>query len=627
MGGDVFGNGMLLSEHICLKGAFNHLHIFCDPNPDAASSFKERQRLFDGVLGWDQYNTKLLSKGGRIYSRNDKLLDLTPQIKKTFGIDKDKATPHELMKAMLKAEIDLLWFGGIGTYIKSEDESHADASDKANDLIRVNGNEVRSRTIGEGANLGVTQLGRIEFDRNGGRVNADFIDNSGGVDSSDHEVNIKILLNEVMRDESTSLTLKKRNNLLAKMTDEVSELVLKHNYQQAQAISLTEYKAKEHLQAHAALIDEFENTGVLERGLEFLPDADEIERRRRDGEGLTRPEIGVLSSYARIVFTQKLLESDFLDAPELTYWVTDYFPKPIQKGYKEEILSHRLRREIIATRIANSVINRMGPDFIRSRVIKTGMPPSEVAKAYLIVREAFDLQKLWRRIEALDNLVPARTQLKAMDAVVELVDRETTWLLTKLGKPLDISSDIGSFSLGVNALKKSLNKVLTKNEKLARDAKQLELIKEGLPEDIAKDIAAIPPLGSACDIIRVALDSTSEIEDAAQTFYQIGEIFHLEWLRQQAKAMPVNNKWNAEALSGLIDQLYSCQTNLAVHILRSLKHSKNKASHNDVRDWIDAHEGQALSVERVFSELKAAAKVDMGMLIIVEQRLRALYGG
>ena len=627
MGGDVFGNGMLLSEHICLKGAFNHLHIFCDPNPDAASSYKERQRLFDGVMGWDQYNTKLLSKGGRIYSRQDKILELTPQIKKAFGIDKDKVTPHELMKAILQSEVDLLWFGGIGTYIKSCSETHADASDKANDLIRINGKDVRARVIGEGANLGVTQLGRIEYDENGGRVNADFIDNSGGVDSSDHEVNIKILLNEVMREEGSSLTLKKRNNLLAKMTDEVAELVLKHNYQQVQAISLAEYKAKEHLQAHAALIDEFESIGLLERELEFLPDAEEIERRRRDGEGLRRPEIGVLSSYAKILFTHKLLESDFLDAPELAYWAQDYFPKPIQKNYKEEILNHRLRREIIATRIANGVINRMGPDFVRSRVIKTGMPPSEVAKAYLIVREAFDLQSLWERIEALDNIVPASTQIQAMHAVIELVERETTWLLTKLGKPLDISKDIQSFKLGVSALKKSFKKVLTDSEKQRMDQKFDELVKNGLPEDIAKEIASIPALGSACDIIRVALDSTSEIENAAKIFYQIGETFHLEWLRERAKALPVNNKWNAEALDGLIDQLYSCQTGLAVYILRHMKKSKAKNAQTYVREWIDSHEGQAQAVERVFSEIRAAAKVDMGMLIIVEQRLRALFGG
>lgn len=627
MGGDVFGNGMLLSEHICLKGAFNHLHIFCDPTPNAAKSFAERQRLFDDVLGWDHYDKKLLSKGGRIFSRHDKMLELTPQIKKAFGIEKSKVTPHELMKAMLKSEVDLLWFGGIGTYIKSEDESHADASDKANDMIRINGQDVRAKVIGEGANLGVTQLGRIEYDQNGGRLNADFIDNSGGVDSSDHEVNIKILLNEVMRDESSSLTLKKRNNLLAKMTDEVADLVLKHNYQQAQAISLAEFKAKEHLQAHAALIDEFENTGLFERELEFLPDAEEIDRRRRDGEGLTRPELGVLSSYAKIIFTQKLLESNFLDAEELAYWATDYFPKPIQKSYKEEIHTHRLKREIIATRIANGVINRMGPDFVRSRVIKTGMPPAEVAKAYLIVREAFGLQKLWERIEALDNVVPTKTQMQAMNAVVELVERETTWLLTKLGKPLDISKDINSFSIGVNELKKSFDKVLTEEEEKRMNKKFKALTSSGLPEDIAKNIAQLPALGSACDIIRVALDSTSEISMAAKVFYQIGETFHLEWLREQAKALPVNNKWNAEALDGLIDQLYSCQTGLAVHILRNMKGKKAKSFPCYVRQWIDSHEGQAQAVEHVFSEIRAAAKVDMGMLIIVEQRLRALYGG
>ncbi|MGN7502937.1 MAG: NAD-glutamate dehydrogenase [Alphaproteobacteria bacterium] len=628
MGGDVFGNGMLLSEHIRLQGAFNHLHIFCDPEPDIAKSYKERKRLFDNVMGWDQYDTKLLSKGGRIYSRHDKLLELTPQIKKAFDIEANKVTPHELMKAMLKADVDLLWFGGIGTYIKSEDESHADASDKANDLIRINGKDVRAKAVGEGANLGVTQRGRIEYAKRGGRINADFIDNSGGVDSSDHEVNIKILLNEVMREENTKLPLKKRNTLLAKMTDDVAKLVLKHNYQQAQAISLAEFKAKEHLQAHAALIDEFESSGVFERELEYLPDAEEIDRRRRAGEGLTRPEIGVLSSYAKIVFTKKLLDSDFLDAPELSYWAVDYFPKAMQKQYRDEILNHRLRREIIATRIANSVINRMGPDFVRSRVIKTGMPPSEVAKAYLIVREAFDLQSLWTRIEALDNVVPAKTQIKAMNAVVELVERETTWLLTKLGKPLDISTDIHSFKTGVNALKKTFETTLTEDEKLRITSRYDALIADGLPEDIAKDIAGLPALGSACDIIRVAIDSTSDIEDAARIFYQIGEVFHLEWLREQAKNLPVNNKWNAEALDGLIDQLYSCQTGLAVHILRSMKPKERKDKHHSfVRTWIDRHEGQAAAVEHVFSEIRAAAKVDMGMLIIVEQRLRALYGG
>lgn len=625
MSGDVFGNGMLLSEKIRLIAAFNHLHIFCDPNPDLAVSFKERKRLFENVLGWDSYDETKLSKGGRIYSRSEKTLKLTPEIQKALDIEEEKVTPNELMRAVLKSRVDLLWFGGIGTYIKSASETNASVGDKANDGLRVNGSGIRAKVIGEGANLGVTQLGRIEFAKNGGKINTDFLDNSGGVDSSDHEVNIKILLSDVMLKDTYNMDIKARNILLEKMTEDVASHVLRNNYQQAQAISLAEIQARENLKIHEEFIRDLEREHGLNRKIEGLPDAEAIEKRLRLGKGLTRAELCILLSYAKITFTKELLASDIPDSPEMQDWLFNYFPEALQKKFVKEIQGHRLAREIIATSMSNSLINRMGPTFIKTKMSKTGASCSQIAKAYIIVRDAYNLRELWDSIEALDNKVPAEVQLKAMREIALMSEHAINWFLTRLGRDPDIGQDIKDFGKGIATLRQNIEKLVTKELKNSIDENIQNWERDGLPTDLAKQIAIMPSLSSACDIVRISLEQKTNLEETAQTYFEIGDLFHIDWLRKQARFMPSDDRWQSEATNGLVDQLYSCQAFLAARVLRDTKKTAKKGQ-TLLHKWAEGQNGRVEKLDPLFVELRRSGTIDLAMLIIAEQRLRNLAG-
>ncbi len=631
MGGDVFGNGMLLSPHIRLVGAFNHLHIFCDPDPDPASSFKERERLFREVKGWDGYDTKKLSKGGRIYSRSEKTLILTPEIQARFDLPKEKVSPAELMRAILKMRTDLLWFGGIGTYIKSSRESHQEVGDKANDAVRLDSKEIRAKVIGEGANLGVTQLGRIEFSERGGKINTDFLDNSGGVDSSDHEVNIKILMTDIMRSKDHKMDLKARNVLLEKMTDEVGDLVLRTNYQQAQAISLAELQARETLKIQEDFIQELERDHGLDRKIEYLPDQDMIESRLRTGKGMTRPELCVLLAYSKIVFAKEILKSDLPDSLDLEEWLVGYFPEALQNKYRKEIFGHRLRREIIATTMSNSLINRMGPTFVMSRCRKTGASPSDVARAYITVRDAFGLRALWDQIEALDGKVPAEVQLRAMRDIALLAEHAVTWFLTRVDRKVDVAGDVRDFGKGIEALKKNLEKVLTPNLRESIEMRVKAGIGNGLPKALAQQIALMPVLASACDIIRMALDYKQDLVATAQIYFGLGERFHMDWLRQQAKYLNSDDYWHAQATAGLVDQLFGCQAGMTLRVLQDMKSSGKKDAPGKkssmLDNWLEDHAKLTAQIDPLFAEMRRAATIDLPMLVIAEQRLRNIYGG
>lgn len=628
MGGDVFGNGMLLSEHIRLIGAFNHLHIFCDPDPDIAATFKERKRLFDEVKGWDGYNQKLLSKGGRIFNRSDKVLELTPEIMERFDIPKDKAkiSPPELMRYMLLARTDLMWFGGIGTYVKATQETHADVGDKANDAIRIDGTEMRAKVVGEGANLGVTQLGRIEYAEKGGRINTDFIDNSGGVNSSDLEVNIKILMSDVMRQKKHDMDIKARNKLLEKMTEDVAGLVLRSNYQQAQAVSLIEHQARDNLQIHSEFIQDLEREEGLNRKNEGLPNQDTIDARLRAGKGLTRPELAILLSYSKLSFSKDLLASDIPDNLDLDEWLVEYFPEALQDKYKEEIFRHKLRREIVATTMSNSLVNRMGPTFIKSRMRKTGATCASVARAYIVVRDAFGMRQLWDAIEALDSKVPAEVQLRAMRETAALTEHAITWFLTRLGRPMDLGQDVRDFKKGIETIKKNLDAIATEGLKKGIEERVRAGKGNGLPDDLAYEIALIPVLTSVCDIIKISLGQNVDLLDAARTYFELGERFHMDWLRNQARYLDSDNYWHAEATSGLVDQLFSCQAGMSVRVLRDTE-CKGKKGKSLVECWLTDHPTLAGQFDPLFTELRRAGHIDLSMLVIAEQRLRALYGG
>jgi len=627
MAGDVFGNGMLLSEHIRLIGAFNHLHIFCDPEPNIEKSYKERQRLFDEVKGWDAYDKRILSKGGMIFNRSDKLLTLTPEIKKRFDISKDKVTPTELIAALLKSRTDLLWFGGIGTYIKSSKETNADAGDKANDALRVDAPDVRAKVIGEGANLGITQLGRIEMAERGVALNTDFLDNSAGVDSSDHEVNIKILLSDVMSQTESKMDIKARNKLLEKMTEEVGDHVLRHNYQQAQAISLIEMQAHENLQAHDAFIRHMEKSQGLSRKIEGLPDQEIIEKRLRLGKGLTRPELCVLLAYAKISLTKDLLASDIPDNPKMNNWVLDYFPDILGKKYEKEIMRHRLKREIVATMMASSLINRLGPTFLQERMSKTGASVEEITQAYIIVRDAFGLRKLWDMIEEMDGKVPAQVQLKAMHEIERLAAHGITWFLTRLGREMDIDADSQEFKKGIDELSNKLPDLVTKDIKDAIEQRQQSSINDGLTEELAYLIALMPVLSSACDIIRISNEQGTNMENTARTYFELGNRFQLDWLRQKVRYLPHEDHWQSEAAAGLMQQLYESQAGMTTRILRDLKGKKVPKDKSLVEVWVEQHGSHFKQLDTLYVDLRRAGTVDMNMLTVAEQRLRNLYSG
>jgi glutamate dehydrogenase len=627
MGGDVFGNGMLLSNKICLVGAFNHIHIFCDPDPDPESSFKERSRLFKSVKGWGDYNSKKLSKGGRIYERSQKSLKLTPEIKKKFGLTNDRVSPPELITAMLQYRTDLLWFGGIGTYIKAREETNLDVGDKANDSLRINAEQIRARVIGEGANLAVTQKARVSLANSGVKINADFIDNSAGVDCSDHEVNIKILMAEVLNNSKNKMDKSKRDRLLEKMTDEVASLVLYNNYQQVQAISLMEVKANKKLSGHSEFIDFLENSYGINRELESLPDFEEIEKRQQIGKGLNRPELSVIQAYSKILLSKELLNSAFLKENDLSEVLLNYFPVNLQKKYKTEILEHRLSKEIIATMLSVNIINRMGPTFIKEQSDKAGVDSEDVVRAYMIVEQAFDLKGLWSQLESLDNTVSAQVQLKIMYELSKVVRRETRWILSKYENNNEpINSVVEKFSDGISILKRNLRSVLTEEHKQNVEQLSNRYIEEGVPENLAVKLALMPMFATAFDIIRVGNEFKGDVPLAAHVYFQVGECFHLDWLRRQARYLNVNDKWAIEAVGGLLEQFDSCQAGLTAKILKDMKNTTDKISKKKiVKTWIDMNENALQKTGDLFSDMRHKGTVDLSMLIIAEQRLRSLY--
>ena len=442
-----------------LVAAFNHLHIFIDPNPNPATSFVERQRMFElPRSAWTDYDTSIMSEGGGIFSRSAKSIAISAQMKERFDIKADKLTPTELLNALLKAPVDLLWNGGIGTYVKASTESHADVGDKANDALRVNGNELRCKVVGEGGNLGMTQLGRVEFGLNGGGSNTDFIDNAGGVDCSDHEVNIKILLNEVVQ--AGDMTDKQRNQLLASMTDEVGSLVLGNNYKQTQALSLAARRAYERAAEYKRLMSDLESRGKLDRAIEYLPTEEQLVERAATGKGLTRPELSVLISYSKIDLKEALLKSQVPDDEYLTRDMETAFPPSLVAKFGEAMRRHRLKREIVSTQIANDLVNHMGITFVQRLKESTGMSPANVAGAYVIVRDIFHLPHWFRQIEALDHQVSADVQLELMDELMRLGRRATRWFLRSRRNEQDAGRDTAHFGPHLAALGLKLDELL-----------------------------------------------------------------------------------------------------------------------------------------------------------------------
>ena len=620
MAGDVFGNGMLLSRHIRLQGAFNHLHIFLDPDPDPELSFAERKRLFDMPRSsWSDYDKSLLSRGGGIFSRTEKSIPLSNEVKAMLDTDANNMRPQELIQNLLRMRVDLLWNGGIGTYVKAKSESHIDVSDRANDALRVNACDLRCAVIGEGGNLGLTQLGRIEYALGNGRINTDFIDNSAGVDTSDREVNIKILLNLVKR--TRPLTTSRRDRLLAAMTDEVAQLVLRNNYLQTQAISMMEANAAERLNEHAHLLLAMERSGELDRELEFLPSDEEISERRKANKGFTRPELSVLLSYSKISLYRQLIDSDVPEDSFLARELHRYFPKPLQKHYAEIMTDHRLEREIIATVVTNSVINRMGPVFFQRAQEDTGADAAAVARSYTIAREIFDTRKIWEKIEALDNAVHANVQYSMMFQISRLLRHATHWLLAHHRDALDIEALVSRCQPGARILARKLKKLLSGNEsKRYRESTRLyENI--GVPESIARYMAGINALYSALDISEVANRRNVDVEFAARIYFEIGRGLALDWIRDQIEILHVEGRWQAVARGTLRDNLYQLQATLTEQVIRN--HRGNNPV-DRVSTWLTRHQAQISHANRTLDDMRMGGNLDFATLSVALQEIRKL---
>ncbi len=619
MSGDVFGNGMLLSPHIKLLAAFNHMHIFIDPDPDPEASFAERRRLFDlPRSAWTDYDSKLISEGGGIFERKAKSIAVSPQIRESFGIDADKLTPNEFMRQLLKSEVDLLWFGGIGTYVKAGHESHGDVGDRANDAIRVNGAELRCKVIGEGANLGLTQLGRIEFARAGGRANTDFIDNSAGVDCSDHEVNIKILLDAAIYD--GDLTAKQRNSLLTKMTDEVGDLVLRDNYLQTQAITLIEAEGVDTLENQGRLIRMFERQGRLNRDVEFLPHDEELTDRAANRQGLTRPEISVLFSYCKMWLYDEILESDLPDDRHLAEDVIRYFPAPLHKTYKNRIASHRLRRELIATSITNSLINRVSGTFVTEIAEKTGMPAVDIARAYIISRDVFALRDVWEQIEALDNKVPASVQVTLHRQMQTLTQRGALWFLRNGGSPIDITVNISAFGSSVTALGDMIESVLPEDMNGRIQHRVGRYRDDGVPEALARKVAYAIVMPSACDIVRLSTARGVPIEEVARLYFSVGEDLGFGWLRYQGEKLAAASYWEKLAAAAVIEEFYAHQRDVTQGILEAA----GGATDGAIDAWAAPRKASVERARGLVAELEAANVVDLSMLTVASRQLGSL---
>ena len=621
MGGDVFGNGMLLSKHIRLVAAFNHLHIFCDPNPDAASSFKERQRLFKSRGGWDKYKTSCLSKGGRIYERSAKTLKLTKEIQQHFGLKSAEVTPNTLIRAILKSEVELLWFGGIGTYIKSTQQNHADADDRANDGIRIDGREVMASVIGEGANLGVTHPGRIEYAQKGGRLNTDFIDNSAGVDCSDHEVNIKILLGDIMQHHKMSSQA--RDKLLEKMTGQVADLVLRDNYQQTQALSMCIYDAPEQMARTASYIRNLEKKGLMDRTVENLPDNEALERMIAEGDTFTRPEFATILCYSKLQFYQDVLGSRLPDEVASLTWLYEYFPKDLQK-YGKEIERHKLKREIIATNIINTLINRMGPVFVQSRIDKTGARASNVARAFVIAVEAFGVRALWDAIEGLDNKISADIQADALYEVFSLVKRVVTWILRHEADEIDTKAYIDLLKPGVQSILKNANTILP--DYLQEEAHMIEadFIADGLPKALAKQISYLRVLVSACDILKISEQCKGNIKAISKTYFDVGQRLQIDVLREHLRFAKPENHWEARVIGNLNDDLYIYQAKITANVIESL--GCPVGSKSLIPEWEKRHMQDIDVLDQLLEEIWRAPSQNSSMLVLAAQRLRILAG-
>jgi glutamate dehydrogenase len=646
MSGDVFGNGMLLSEHIKLVAAFDHRHVFLDPDPDPERSFAERKRLLekDGST-WADYDEEVLSEGGGIYERSMKSIAVSERAREALGIEAEELSPPELIKAILCAPVDLLWNGGIGTYVKASDESQADAGDKTNDPLRVDARHLRCRVVGEGGNLGFTQRGRIEYalsggpEHEGGRINTDSIDNAAGVNTSDHEVNIKILLDSLVGE--NRLDENERNRLLVGMTDAVAEEVIYASYTQTQAISLALAQAPPMIDVHARLIRRLEQVAGLDRQLEFLPGEDAISDRKAAHQGLLAPELAIVMAYCKIHLYSRLVHSDLPDDEHLSHDLERYFPPPLGPGpeaaqsddpeasgsrrYAEAMREHRLRREIIATVVANQLVDRGGTTFAFRLGEETGASPPTLARGYAVAREVFEMRRFWAAVEQLDNEVDAAVQIQMLIAGRRLVERATRWLVLEAPGQIEIEEAVRRFEPGAKLLSDAVPSVLDGAERDAFHARVSELIDAGVPPELASRVAAMPSLAPVFDIVAVAELTGREREDVMLTHFRLGSRLELGWLRDRIYELPRANRWQALARAALRDDLMSAHRELTRDVLEAAPDGRR--ADEAIDDWAESNRATLERCLSTLADIRASRTYDTTTLPVALREVRSLVRG
>ncbi|MEV0900947.1 NAD-glutamate dehydrogenase [Actinoplanes sp. NPDC049802] len=621
MSGDVFGNGMLLSQHIRLVAAFDHRHIFLDPDPDPRNSYAERKRLFDlPRSSWADYDASLISEGGGVYPRSAKSIPLSPQIRAVLDLGAAPAiSPTDLMRAILKAPVDLLFNGGIGTYVKGAAESHADVGDKGNDAIRINGSELRVRVVGEGGNLGLTQRGRIEFARSGGRVFTDFIDNSAGVDCSDHEVNIKILLGGAVVDGEMSIP--ERDEMLAAMTDEVGEMVLRDNYEQAMALGNARAQAHSLLPVHRRMLKSLEERGELNRELEALPSDRELAARYENAEGLTAPEFAVLLAYVKISLEREVLADELVDEAWTADVLSRYFPTPLRERFAGRMGGHRLRREIISTALVNEVVNRGGTSFVYRAMEESGASAADVIRAYVVIRDVYGLEEIWAAGEALDNRVPTAAQTLVFLETRRLLDRAVRWLVSTRRSPVDVTGEIAKLRPGVSALLPRLPKVIVGAERRALSDRIAELVSKGVPEDLAAAVSRVFYGFGLLDILETAAAINRDAGEVADVYFVLSERFGVDALLSRISRLPRGDRWQTLARMALRYDLYAALAALTAEVLHSTPSSA--PPEDRVSEWEQVNAASIARASNAMGDVDDSP-ADLAALSVLLRQIRTL---
>jgi glutamate dehydrogenase len=597
MSGDVFGNGMLLEKTIKLVAAFDHRDIFIDPSPDLDKTFAERKRMFElPRSSWQDYDKSLISPGGGIFPRSAKSIPLSPEMQELLSLAKSEATPAEVMNAILKAPVDLLWFGGIGTYVRASSESDAMAGDRANDSIRITGGEIAARVVGEGANLGMTQRGRIEAAQKGVRLNTDAIDNSAGVNSSDVEVNLKIALSTPVR--AAKLSLEDRNTLLAGMTPDVASLVLRNNYLQTLAISLVEREGVNDIGFEMQLMRNLERRGLLDRGVEYLPSDMTLAERQAKGQGLTRPELAVTLAYAKLTLFDELIASDVPDDEYFKEELLRYFPAAVPARYPDAVETHRLRREIIATRLCNSMINRGGPSFVARISEETSASPAEIAKAYAAVRDSYRMTALNRQIDALDAKISGAAQLALYDSVKKLLLDRVVWFVRNADLSRGVASVVAHYREGIDAVEQNIEKLLPAERITQLQARAAEIANKQVPGELAAKIALLPELTSASDIVLIAGQSNHHTLNVAETYFAAEDYFDLDRVLAAGGSVKLADHFDRLAFDLALARISASQRRIVADALQT-----GKSGREAIEAWVAAHGGNVDRARRGVQEI------------------------